>query len=94
VVKTHRSYFVPNILKEEKYKNKERVQEKGIHSMLAVPVSLPRFSLRDVDTEGALQIYYREEDKIFTPLEVRLQRCFRGGSVMSLLEDGLWIFIN
>ena len=72
VVKTHRSYFVPSILKEERYKNKERVQEKGIHSMLAVPVSLPRFSLRDVDTEGALQIYYREEDKTFTPLEVKI----------------------
>ena len=32
VVKTHRAYFVPNILKEEKYKNKEKVQKHGIHA--------------------------------------------------------------
>ena len=72
VVKTHRSYFVPNILKEEKYKNKEQVQKRGIHSMLAIPISIPRFSLRDVDTEGSLQIYYKEIDKTFTPLEVKI----------------------
>jgi signal transduction histidine kinase len=72
VVKTHRAYFVPNILKEEKYKNKEKVQKFGIHSMLAVPISIPRFSLKDVDTEGSLQIYYKELDKIFTPLEAKI----------------------
>jgi signal transduction histidine kinase len=72
VVRTHRSYFVPNILKEGKYKNKEKVQKKGIHSMLAVPISIPRFSLKDVDTEGCLQIYFREVDKAFTPLEAKI----------------------
>jgi len=76
VVKTRRSYFVPNILREEKYKNKERVLNKGIHSMLAVPISIPRFSLRDVDIEGSLQIYYREEDKAFTPLEAKIAETF------------------
>ena len=72
VVKTHQSYFVPNILEEEKYKNKERVQKFGIHSMLAVPISIPRFSLKDVDTEGCLQIYFSEKDKVFTPLEAKI----------------------
>jgi signal transduction histidine kinase len=72
VVKTHRSYFVPNILKEEKYKNKEKVQRQGIHSMLAIPISIPRFSLKDVDTEGSFQIYYKEMDKAFTPLEAKI----------------------
>ncbi len=72
VVKTHRTYFVHNILKEEKYKNKEKVQKYGIHSMLAVPISIPRFSLKDVDTEGSFQIYYKEVDKIFTPLEAKI----------------------
>jgi len=72
VVKTHRAYFVPNILKEEKYKNKERVQKYGIHSMLTVPISIPRFSLKDVDTEGSFQIYYKEIDKTFTPLEAKI----------------------
>jgi len=72
VVKTHQSYFIPNILKEEKYKNKERVQKYGIHSMLAIPISIPRFSLKDMDTEGCLQIYFEEEDKVFTPLEAKI----------------------
>jgi signal transduction histidine kinase len=72
VVKTHRAYFVPNILREEKYKNKEKVQKHGIHSMLAVPILIPRFSLKDVDTEGSFQIYYREVDKEFTPLETKI----------------------
>jgi len=72
IVKTHRPYFVPNILIEEKYKNKEKVQKYGIHSMLAVPISIPRFSLKDVDTEGSFQIYYREIDKAFTPLEAKI----------------------
>jgi signal transduction histidine kinase len=72
VVKTHRAYFVPNILREEKYKNKEKVQKYGIHSMLAVPILIPRFSLKDVDTEGSFQIYYSEIDKTFTPLETKI----------------------
>jgi len=76
VVKMHRSYFVPNILKEEKYKNKEKVQKQGIHSMMAVPIHIPRFSLKDVDTKGVLQIYYKEKDKPFTPLEAKIAETF------------------
>ncbi len=72
VVKTHRPYFVPNILREDKYKNKEKTQRYGIYSMLAIPISIPRFSLKEVDTEGTIQIYYREIDKIFTPLEAKI----------------------
>src|SRR4030065_1002715 len=51
VVKTRQSYLVPNILKEEKYKNKEKVATLGIRSMLAVPIYLRRFS-KDADMEG------------------------------------------
>lgn len=72
VVRYKRSYFVPSIAKEEKYKDKEKVQKKGVHSMLAVPISIPRFSLKDVDTEGCLQIYFKKDGKIFTPLETRI----------------------
>jgi signal transduction histidine kinase len=85
VVKTRQSYRVPNILKEERYKNKEKVEKLGIHSMLAVPIYLHRFS-KDVDTEGVLQIYYKEEDKVFTPLEVEIAEMFskRVGYVIAL----------
>jgi signal transduction histidine kinase len=72
VVKTHRSYFVPDIATEEKYKNKEKVIQKGIHSMLAIPIFIPRFSLKDVDIEGSFQIYFKEKNRTFTPLEARI----------------------
>jgi signal transduction histidine kinase len=85
VVKTRQSYLVPNILKEERYKNKEKVDKLGIHSMLAVPIYLHRFS-KDVDTEGVLQIYYKEKDKVFTPLEIEIAEMFskRVGYVIAL----------
>jgi len=76
VVRTRRSYFVPNIMNEEKYRNKENVEKLGIHSMLAVPISIPRFSLRDLDTEGVLQIYYEDREKDFTPLEAKIAELF------------------
>lgn len=77
VVKTHQSYFVPSIMKEEKYKNsKEKMIAQGIHSLLAIPISIPRFSLKDMDIEGVLQIYYKEEDKVFTPLEAKIAEMF------------------
>ncbi|MBM4349277.1 MAG: GAF domain-containing sensor histidine kinase [Deltaproteobacteria bacterium] len=71
VTKTRQSYLVPNILKEERYKNKEKVEKLGIRSMLAAPIYLHRFS-KDVDIEGVFQIYYKDEDKVFTPLEVEI----------------------
>ena len=85
VVKTRRSYSVPNILNEERYKNKEKVERLGIHSMLAVPIYLHRFS-KDIDTEGVLQIYYKEGDRVFTPLEVETAEMFskRVGYVIAL----------
>ena len=76
VVRTRRSYFVPNIMNEEKYRNKENEEKLGIHSMLAVPISIPRFSLRDLDTEGVLQIYYEDREKDFTPLEAKIAELF------------------
>jgi len=76
VVKTRRSYLVPSIAKEEKYDNKEKMIKHGIHSMMAVPISLPRFSLKYVDTEGVLQIYFKEENKAFTPLEAKIAETF------------------
>jgi len=69
VVRRGRSYLVPNIMKEARYKNKGIVREMGIRSMLAVPMIIPRFTLRDLDIKGVIQIYYEEEDRKFTSLE-------------------------
>ena len=69
VVRREKSYFVPNIMKEAMYKNKGIVRKMGIRSMLAVPMNIPRFTVRDLDIKGVIQIYYEEEDKKFTSLE-------------------------
>ncbi len=76
VVRTRQSYFVPNILEEDKYKNKEKVEKIGIYSMMAIPFSIPRFSLEDVDTEGVIQVYFEEKDRVFTPLEAKTAEMF------------------
>ncbi len=72
VVRTGRHYIVPNILKEELYQDKERVQKKGAFSILAVPISLPRFSLHEPEMVGVIQLYYKEKDRIFLPLEIKM----------------------
>ncbi len=72
VVKTGRSYIAPNLLKEEKYRNKVKAEKLGLHSMLAIPFFIPRYSLRDFDLEGAIQIYYKEEERNFAPLEIKI----------------------
>jgi len=72
VVKTKQPYLVPNILNEDLYQDKERVQKKGIYSILAVPLSIPRFFPQERDTVGVVQIYFEERDRHFTPLEIRM----------------------
>lgn len=72
VVRTGRHYVVPNILKEVLYKDKERVQKKGAYSILAVPIYLPRFSPHEPEMVGVIQLYYKEEDRLFLPLEIKM----------------------
>ena len=72
VVKTNRPYLVPNILNEDLYQDKERVQKKGIYSIMAVPLSIPRFFPQERDTTGVIQIYFSDKDRAFTPLEVKM----------------------
>lgn len=72
VVKTRSPYLVPSILKEELYRNKDVVTEMGFHSMMAVPLEIPGFSPRERETVGVIQVYFAEEDRAFTPLEVKM----------------------
>jgi len=72
VVRRGRSYLVRNITKEDKYKNKGIVREMGLHSMLAVPMNIPRFAIRDLDIRGVIQIYYEEKNRKFTSLERKI----------------------
>lgn len=73
VIKTEKSYFVSSIIEEEKYKQeKERMLSYGIHSMLAIPIQIPRYSMKYLDIKGVVQIYYKENNKTFSPLEAKI----------------------
>ncbi|MBN1834180.1 MAG: GAF domain-containing sensor histidine kinase [Deltaproteobacteria bacterium] len=72
VVKTKKTYLVANIIKDELYKDKDVINRKGAHSVVAVPLVIPRFFPRERDTVGVIQIYFPEEDRNFTPLEIQL----------------------
>ncbi len=74
VVKSRVSQAISYLSQEKRYSagKKERMARKGINSMLAVPISLLRFSLKDVDTEGVLQIYFRQPGKVFSSMETKI----------------------
>ncbi len=71
VVKTRRPYLVPDILREDLYQDKSVVPEKGAHSLLAVPVEIPRFFPHERDAVGVIQIYFPEKERRFSTLEVQ-----------------------
>ncbi|MFH1351697.1 MAG: GAF domain-containing sensor histidine kinase [Pseudomonadota bacterium] len=71
VVKTRRTYLVSNILEERLYKDKDVVERRGSNSLMAVPLEIPRFYPHERDTVGVIQIYYPENNRIFTPLEIQ-----------------------
>ncbi len=71
-VTSRRPYIVPNILDEEGYQNKEIVERKGVHSLMAIPFEIPRFFPRERDMVGVIQVYYKELDRNFSPLEVQM----------------------
>jgi len=70
VIKSGKSYLVPNILLEPDYTNKDVVRDLGFNSLLAVPLLIPAFVDGEHDIHGSIQIYYRETDRRFDPLEV------------------------
>jgi len=71
-IQTGRSIAVPNILEEPRYKNKEVTTRLGFCSMMAVPFKIHRFSVIERDIEGTIQIYYKEADREFPDLEIRV----------------------
>jgi signal transduction histidine kinase len=71
-IQTGRSIAVPNILEEPRYKNKEVTTRLGFYSMMAVPFKIHRFSVIERDIEGTIQIYYKEADREFPDLEIRV----------------------
>lgn len=78
VLRSGREFLVPNIMKEDKYRDKTIVERKGANSLLAIPFEIPRFFPHERSTVGVIQIYFSEIDRVFSPLEVRMARLMAG----------------
>ena len=72
VVKSLRTCLVPNILDEERYQDKDVIQKKGVHSLMAIPLEITRFFPSERDMVGVIQIYYTEKNRAFTPIEIQV----------------------
>lgn len=72
VVKNRKPAMVPNILKDARYANKDVIHRKGVHSLIAIPLEIPRFFPHERDTVGVIQIYYPEKDRSFSKLETQV----------------------
>lgn len=70
VIKSGKSYLVPNIMLEPDYKNKDIVKDYGFNSLMAIPINIPGFLFREKNIQGTIQIYYKQINKDFDPLEV------------------------
>lgn len=70
VIRSGKSYLVSDILSEPDYRNKDIVKEYGFNSLMAVPIYIPGFHEGEPDVHGTIQIYYRETEREFDPLEV------------------------
>jgi signal transduction histidine kinase len=72
VARTRKPCLVPNILDDGRYRDKNVIHRKGVHSLLAIPLEIPRFFPHERDTVGVIQIYYREKDRNFSRLEIQV----------------------
>ena len=72
VVRSQHPFLVPNIMKENLYKDKSIIAQRGANSLMAIPLKIPRFYEHERDTAGVIQIYYPEIDRSFSPLEIQI----------------------
>ncbi len=72
VVKSLKPITVPDILEDQRYQNKDIIYRKGVSSLMAIPLDIPRFYPRERDTAGVIQIYYLEKGRTFTNLEIQV----------------------
>ncbi|MDZ7695431.1 MAG: GAF domain-containing protein [Deltaproteobacteria bacterium] len=45
VVKTRKTVLAPNLLKDNRYHNKDTIERKGVYSLMAIPLEIPGFTL-------------------------------------------------
>jgi len=70
VVEENRSIVVPSIMCDPLFKSKKIVAQKGLHSLIAVPLQMPSFLGIDQGALGSLQIYYKEDNRNFDKQEI------------------------
>jgi signal transduction histidine kinase len=70
VVRENRSIAISSLLEDPRFKIKSIIKDKGFHSLLAVPLQIPKFSGLEGDVLGSLQIYYKEDNRKFDPFEI------------------------
>jgi GAF domain-containing protein len=73
-IKQNEHYCIPDISAEPLYRDKEKALERGLNSMLALPVRLTDYDgARKVDVlVGSLQLYFEEKHKKFYPEQIKL----------------------
>ncbi|HDZ89716.1 MAG: GAF domain-containing sensor histidine kinase [Deltaproteobacteria bacterium] len=71
VVKTRLPYLASDLSREKRYTNKDVLHKGGFQSLMAIPFEIQRFSPRDRDTVGVIQIYFPEKNRYFGHLEVQ-----------------------
>ncbi len=72
VTKSRKPCVVPNILDELRYQDKDVIYSRGVHSLLAIPLEIPRFFPHERDTVGVIQIYFSQENRSFSKLEIQI----------------------
>jgi signal transduction histidine kinase len=72
VIKSGNHFIVPNIFKENLYTDKTIIERKRVNSMMAIPFEIPQFFPHERNTVGVIQVYFPENDRVFSPLEVQL----------------------
>ncbi|HDH99039.1 MAG TPA: GAF domain-containing protein, partial [Deltaproteobacteria bacterium] len=70
VVRENKSIAISSLLEDPHFKIKGIVKDKGFHSLLAVPLQVPKFLCSEGDVLGSLQIYYKEDNRKFDPFEI------------------------
>ncbi|MBI5442650.1 MAG: GAF domain-containing protein [Deltaproteobacteria bacterium] len=69
VVSTGRTHTVEDIASSHDYQNKA-ILDRGLRSLMAVPLIIPRYFENADDIRGAIQVYYSEAPRVFSPVEV------------------------
>lgn len=71
VVSSGKTVLAPDLVEDVRYKDKGAIDRKGVYSLMAVPLEIPRFFPMERDTVGVIQIYYSQRNRAFHPMEIQ-----------------------